>query len=104
MTIQFNTDNNVQVHEGFGNKLNAMLTKELNRFAEQLTRLEVHLSDENGHKPGPEDKKCLIEARIKNKQPVAVTANGANYEIAVKNASDKLKRSLDTVFGRMQSH
>lgn len=104
MTIQFNSDKNLTIHESFNEKLGSRLSKELDRFTEHITRLEVHLSDENAEKKGINDKKCLIEARIKGKQPVAVTAYGNTHELAVNSAADKLKNSLDTIFGRLRSH
>ena len=62
MTIEFNADNNLTIHEEFRDKLKDLLTDELSRFSEHITRLEVHLSDENSHKQGQNDKKCLLEA------------------------------------------
>ncbi len=102
MTIQFNADNNLTVHESFREKLTEQLTGELGRFDEFVTRLEVFLSDENGQKQGQHDKKCLLEARVKNKQPVVVTAFAANYELAVQEAADKMKRTLNTMLEKMQ--
>ena len=81
-----------------------MLTEELKRFDGFITRLEVHLSDENSHKSGQEDKKCLLEARPKNKQPLAVTAYAANYEMAAKDAAEKLKKALGSLVEKMQEH
>lgn len=104
MTIQINTDKNVSVHEAYDNQLEALLTEELSRFDEHITRLEVHLSDENGNKDSQDDKKCLIEARLKGRQPIAVSALGNTYDQAVNSAIDKLKTSLDTILGRMRSH
>lgn len=104
MTIQINTDNNLNVHEAFGNKLEDSLTKELSRFSEHITRLEVHLSDYNGSKNGINDKRCLLEARLEGRQPVAVTQIANNYEQALHGAINKLKSSLDTILGRIRSH
>ncbi|MBS1754049.1 MAG: HPF/RaiA family ribosome-associated protein [Ferruginibacter sp.] len=104
MTIQFNTDNNLSVREGFSKKLQDMLNSELKRFDEIITRLEVHFGDENGHKKGVEDKRCLLEARVKGKNPVVVTAFASNYEIAAKDAAEKLKKTLNAVLQKMQAH
>lgn len=104
MTIQINTDNNLSVNEAFGNKLEDILSKELSRFSEHITRLEVHLSDDNGSKDGINDKRCLLEARLEGRQPVVVTQVGNNYEQAVHGAIDKLKSSLNTIIGRMRNH
>ena len=104
MTIQINTDNNLSVHEAFGNKLDDLLTEELNRFSDYITRLEVHLSDENGSKHGINDKKCLLEARLAGRQPIVVTEEGNDYELAVHGAIRKLKTSLDTIVGKSKNH
>ncbi|MGK2863683.1 MAG: HPF/RaiA family ribosome-associated protein [Chitinophagaceae bacterium] len=104
MKIQFNTDKNLSVHEAFGTKLDDILSDELSRFSEYITRLEVHLSDENGSKGGLNDKRCMLEARLKGKQPIAVTEQANTYDLAVTGAIDKLKTSLDTIVGRMSNH
>ncbi len=104
MIIQFNADNNLTVHEEFSEKLKGHISAALDRFSEHITRIEVHLSDNNGSKTGQDDKKCLLEARVQGKPPLVVSAGGKNYELALDGALDKLKSSLDTVFGRMQNH
>lgn len=102
MIIQFNTDNNLTIHEAFGNKLKDTLNKELGRFDEHLTRIEVHLSDVNGQKNREDDKKCIIEARIKGMQPIVVTDLADTHENSVKGAALKLKSSLDTIIGKLK--
>ncbi|HEY5367652.1 MAG TPA: HPF/RaiA family ribosome-associated protein [Hanamia sp.] len=104
MTIQINTDKNVSVHEAFEAQLDGLLLEELSRFSEHITRLEVHLSDENGSKQEQNDKRCMIEARIKGRQPIAVTARANDYELAVSGAIEKLKASLDTIGGKLRNH
>jgi hypothetical protein len=37
-----------------------------------ITRIEVHLSDENGKKEGHNDIQCILEARIEGRDPIAV--------------------------------
>ena len=104
MTIQINTDNNLSVHEAFGNKLDDLLSEELSRFSEHITRLKVHLSDENGSKDAINDKRCLLEARLEGRQPIAVTANVNDYELAVSGAIEKLKTSLNKIEGKLRNH
>ncbi len=104
MTIQINADKNLSVHEAFEAQLDGLLSQELSRFSEHITRLEVHLSDENGNKQGQNDKRCMIEARLEGRQPIAVTANANDYELAVSAAIEKLKASLDTIVGKLKHH
>ena len=104
MTIQINTDNNLSIHEAFGNKLDGLLAEELSRFSGHITRLEVHLSDENGSKEGINDKRCLLEARLEGRQPIAVTERANDYELAVSGAIKKLKALLETIVGKLKHH
>ncbi len=104
MTIQINTDNNLDMHETYQAQLKHLLSEELSRFDEHITRLEVHLSDKNGNKESEDDKRCMIEARLKGRQPIAVTDVANTYDQAVSGAIDKLKTSLDTILGRLRNH
>jgi len=104
MTIQFNTDKNIKGSEELRKPLIALISEELIRFSDQITRLEVHLSDENGSKEGQNDKRCIIEARLEGFKPIAVTNHANTHEQAVEGAVDKLKTSLDTMIGRQKHH
>ena len=104
MTIQFNSDKSLVIHPEYESTLSGMLTTELNRYDEFITRLEVHLSDENGNKDGLNDKRCLLEARLKGRQPIAVTDEANTYDLAVSGATEKLKSSLVKITGRLKDH
>lgn len=104
MTIQFNTDNNITGSEELQAPLNAAIEKSLSRFSNQITRVEVHLNDENSHKKGQNDKRCMLEARMEGRQPIAVTNNADTNEQAVKGALDKLIASLETIIGRARNY
>ncbi len=104
MTIQLNTDKNISGNARLENYINELITEELSRFGEHLTRIEVHLSDENAAKDGENDKRCMLEARLKNKQPIAVTSHGNTVEQSLNEALDKLTASLDTIIGRSRNH
>ncbi len=104
MTIQINTDKSLSVHETYQAQLKDLLSQELSRFDEHITRLEVHLSDENGNKESENDKRCLLEARLKGRQPIAVSDVANTNDQAVNGAIDKLKASLDTILGRLRNH
>ena len=104
MIIQFNTDNNIAGSERLNEYFTTTLSESLNRFSNQITRLEVHLTDENSNKEGQNDKRCMLEARLEGIQPIAVTSNADTIEQAVKGTVDKLKSSLDTVIGKLRNH
>lgn len=104
MTIQINTDNNVEGHARLGSYFSEELKKTLSRFEDKITRLEVHLGDENSEKSGGSDKRCLIEARPVNMQPVAVTNHADTIEKAFQGALDKIKKVLETTFEKQKTY
>lgn len=104
MIIQLNTDKNITVSEELRSYANDLMSEELKKFDNQVTRLEIHLSDENGDKEGLNDKRCLLEARFKGRQPVVVSDTAGTQEQAIAGAAEKLKASLETILGRMRNH
>lgn len=102
MQIQVNTDNNVEGSEQLEGHVRSMLESALNRFSDRITRVEVHLGDENGRKSGQADKRCMMEVRVEGRQPTAVTHHAATVEQAIDGAMDKLVSSIDTTLGRLR--
>ncbi len=101
MKIQINTDNNIDGREKMAQQAEATVESILGHLAEHITRVEVHLSDENGEKGGSADKRCMMEARFEGHQPIAVTNEAATIAEAIDGAAEKLKRSLDHTLGRL---
>jgi ribosome-associated translation inhibitor RaiA len=95
MLVQVNTDNHIPGNDELAGKVASEMERSLKRFATQITRVEVHLNDENGDKAGADDKRCLLEARIKGLDPVVVRHNAPTITEAVKGATDKLVRTLN---------
>jgi len=104
MIIQLNADKNLSISEEYSEKLKGILTKELDRFADLLTRVELHFTDENATRKTKDDKKCTLEAKLKTKQPIAVSDFGDTYDNATTGALLKLKSALDTAVGKMRVH
>jgi endonuclease IV len=104
MIIQINTDKNIIGSQELTSSLTALISDELSRFKAQITRLEVHLSDEDGKKNGINNIKCMLEARLENMQPIAVTEQSATNDRAVKGALKKLKTLIETSLGRKQNY
>ena len=102
MMIQVNTDANIAGHAARVEGINRTIEHSLSRFSASITRIEVHLSDENGTKSGPHDQRCMLEARLQGRQPVAVTEHAASQDQALHGAVDKLARLLDHALGRSQ--
>jgi ribosome-associated translation inhibitor RaiA len=101
MKIQINSDNHITGREALVEQAEATVTGTLGHLADRITRIEVHLSDENGQKTGGLDKRCLMEARLEGHQPIAVTNEAETIDEAIAGAADKLKRSITHTLGRL---
>jgi len=81
----------------------AQLESAIGRFADRLSRVEVHLGDTNAKKGGPDDKRCMIEARPKGAQPIAVEHHNDDLYDAIAEASSKIRRVLTRKFERTEA-
>jgi ribosome-associated translation inhibitor RaiA len=103
MQILVNTDRNVEGREALAERVSGVVEAALTRFGPHITRVEIHLSDENSNKkPGVDHKRCVIEARLEGRQPVAVSDVAPTMAQAVDGATEKLCRMLDSIFGKQR--
>ena len=102
MQIQINTDSNIKGGTELKQQIDAVVGNSLDRFAEQVSRVEVHISDQNSDKKfGTDDIRCLLEVRLNGLQPITVSDSAATLEQAVDGALEKLTRSLNSTLGRL---
>lgn len=101
MQIQVNTDESIDGREAMVAGVKAVVTATLAQFSDHLTRVEVHVSDENAGKSGQRDKRCMMEARPVHQQPLAVTHEAATVDEACVGAAKKLRSLLETHFGKL---
>ena len=103
MKIQINADNHIAGREALSRQAEATVASALDYLAEHVTRVEVHLSDENGKKAGSRDKRCMMEARLQGHHPIAVTDEAETIAQAIDGAADKLKSALGSTLGRLRN-
>jgi len=101
MQIKINTDKNIHGDERLKEAARAMVEQGLGHVSARLTRVEVHLQDENAQKGGSDDIRCMIEGRPEGMAPQAVTHHDANIEAAVRGATKKLRALLESEFGKL---
>jgi ribosome-associated translation inhibitor RaiA len=104
MQVQVNHDNNVRIGEEVADRLTQVLESSLAQFADRITRVEMHLGDENAGKHGDSDKRCMLEARLANLAPIAVTHQAESLQMAFEGALEKLDRALGNAIGKLQAH
>lgn len=103
MKIQLNTDKNIKGTEKLEAYVSDKLKSSLKRFANHITRIEVHLSDQNADKGGADDIQCKMEARVESLQPVMVLGKSDSKEKALSEAIEKMKATLDSRIGKMKN-
>ena len=100
MQVQVNTHGPLEGGEALSQWITEEAQGRLARFRDQVTRLDVFLSDLDAGKSGAADKRCRIEARVAGRQPLAVADDADQVGAAFLAAVDKLERALDTDLGR----
>ncbi len=100
MNIQINTDHNIKSNKTLIAKFSSTIKNALSRISDQITSVQVHLSDADGKKKGNNDKRCLIEARLEGRRPIVVTEHAANLNQALDGAIDKLLGMVESIQGR----
>jgi len=102
MQIQINTDRHIEGDERLTAWASGVVEQALSHVRDRITRVEVHLSDENGDKSGQHDKRCMMEARLEGRQPIAVTHQAATMDQAVNGAAEKLTGAIESILGRQR--
>jgi len=99
--VQVNTGHNIHGSEKLDLNIQDTVNASLGRFDKQVTRVEIHLSNEHASKSHGDKKRCLLEARPAGHQPLVVTHIGATIDEAVDGAVDMMQKLLDRTFEKL---
>jgi ribosome-associated translation inhibitor RaiA len=101
MQVQIHTDNHIQGTDALAQWASSAIQTALTRFGGQITRVQAHLSDENGGKKNTEESiQCTLEAHVQGHQPLVLKHHGANLNQAIEGAADKMGRLIDSTLGK----
>lgn len=100
MHIQFNSDSSIEGKDSLFASIQPDVEKVLGRFAEHITRVEVHVSDVNGERHSDNEIRAVVEIRREGKQPNAATNNAKTPHLAIIGAAEKVKRMLEHDLGK----
>jgi len=100
MQIQLNTDSHIAGSEALSAEVKSKTQAALKRFAERITRVEVHLGDLNSSKSGPDDKRCVVEARVAGLNPVSVSHQAPTLSLALDGSLEKMISALGSALGK----
>ena len=102
MKVQVNTSNDIENKDALERWASDYLNEHLARFEQDITSVEVQMTDENhAAKGGGVDKRCMMEARVNGRAPIAVTNYAPDQNLAFRGAADKLASALDHAFGKL---
>ena len=105
MKIQVNTDRTITGDESLEERASEILSRILNRFSEQITRIELHLNEEKSSEHGDlMEVHCLLEVRMAGQQPVVVNDKAPAIDQAVTGAARKMVGLLESELGRRGGH
>jgi len=104
MQVQVNTSNGVDNKETLDRWAGEYLNEALGRFSQDITRVEVQLRDVNNGKKGADEKRCMLEARITGREPVAATHHAPSQDEAFRGATQRLIHLLDHTLGKLDRH
>lgn len=103
MLVQINTDNRVEGTEASNSAIEERVRERLSRFADRLTRIELHLRDVDGDRNGSQGIEAKLEARPAGGQPIVVNDQAASVDSAVSSVIRKAVDILDRSFGKLDA-
>ena len=104
MKVEINTDKTLIGEDRMREYFSSQVRESLKRYQSYITRVTIHLKDENGNKDGLNDMSCNLEARLKGRKPIAVTCRADTVELALSGAVDKMETVVKTIVGRIKNH
>jgi ribosome-associated translation inhibitor RaiA len=103
MQIQIRTDHNIEGHQDLADWLSSVVEDALSRVSDRITSIDVHLSNQNNEQQdGNDSLRCMMEARLEGRQPIAVTNQADTLDRAVEGAADKLTHLIDHTLGKLK--
>jgi len=103
MQILVNSDHHITGDQTVSARVETIVSGSVDRFADRVTRVEVHLNDVNGPKHGAKEKRCMMEARVGGIKPIAVSHEAPTLLEAIEGCADKLERALEHKLGKLNA-
>jgi len=104
MHVHVNTSNGIENKDTLERWADEYLNDSLSRFRQEITAIEVQLSDENKIRNAAGDRRCMMEARLNGHEPLAVKHHAESQDLAFRGATQKLIRLLEHTLGKLDRH
>lgn len=106
MQIQTHTDNHIQGDEALYALVQESVEHALGRYEDRITRVEVFLAEEHardkhiGHNDD-NDKRCVMEVRLRGLKPISVRHHGTTVRESYEGAGEKMQHLVEKTIGRL---
>jgi hypothetical protein len=101
MQVLLHSAPHTDARHGMADHLEAVVKAALDRFGERVTRVEGHLTDEDGSaKAGAHGVHCSLQALLLGLDTVAVEERAGNAHQAIEGAVRKLKRMVGAAIAK----
>src|SRR5579862_3913975 len=90
MQIRVDVDEHIDGSEELLTRVEGVIEGSLDRYQEQIARVEVHLSQRIHHRRGAHDMCCRMEAHMEGLKAITVSHEGMTLTEAIHAASAKL--------------
>lgn len=100
MIIDVHTDNHIRNTENLVTQVRGIVENALDIHALRLSRVIVHLGDENGARRSAGDKRCLLEARVESMPDLVITHHGDDLIPTLHAACEKMDRALSSALSK----
>jgi ribosomal subunit interface protein len=102
MQVLVSSDHTVTSSENLAAWVTDEVTSGLERWADRITRVEVHLSGASGPRLDPTSKRCVMEAHLGGLRPIAVHDEADAMAVAIDACIEKLEHALAHHIGKLQ--
>ena len=103
MQIRVDVDDHIDGSEELMVRVEGVVEGSLDRYQEQIARVDVHLSQRTPHKHGEFDMCCRMEAHAGGLRPIAVIHEAMTLTEAIHAASAKLERAVHLAFHELKA-
>lgn len=94
MQVLVNCDDPICCDENLFQRVEGVIAGTLERFSGRVSRVEAHLRDVTGVKPGYGGKVCSLEAWVTGAASVTASHEAATLAEAIHDAADRLERLI----------
>ncbi len=101
MQVLLHTDPNTDGSHLMADHLTLVVKDAMQRFGGRITRVEAHLSDDNGQtKTSADEIHCMLDARLVGLDAIIVKEQAGNAHQAIEGAVRKLKRAVGAALAK----